>query len=111
MTKEIKIGGVPVKFCGNAATTFRYKSIFKRDILKDFIDKGTDIDLDEIIELAYVLKLQAEGYTNEQLAGIGYGDFVAWLETMDFLDLMNAAPEILSVWVDTNKQMSKAKKK
>ena len=111
MTKEFVIGGVPVKFSGNAATTYRYKQVFHNDILKLFMEQGTSLEVDRIIELAYVMHLQAEGYTTEQYNAETKEDFFAWLEQFDFTELLTCAPEILSVWVDTNKTSSKAKKK
>ena len=49
MTKEITIGGIPVKFAGNAATTYRYKQLFHTDILKAFMDNGVNLDIDRIL--------------------------------------------------------------
>jgi hypothetical protein len=111
MTKEIVIGGIPVKFAGNAATTYRYRQLFKLDMLRLFMEKGTDLDIDRIIELAYVMHLQAEGYTTEQFNAETTDDYIAWLERFDFTELLQRAPEILGVWVDTSKQQSKSKKK
>lgn len=111
MTKEITIGGIPVKFAGNAATTYRFKQLFKLDMLKLFMEKGTDIEIDRIIELAYVMHLQAEGYTTEQFNAETEDDYIAWLEQFDFTELLQHAPEILGIWVDTSKQRSKSKKK
>lgn len=111
MTKEIIIGGVPVKFAGNAATTYRYKQLFGTDILKLFMENGTNIDIDRILELAYVMHLQAEGYTTEQFTAETIEEYIAWLEEFDVTSLLQKAPEILSVWVDMSKQQSKAKKK
>lgn len=111
MTKEIIIGGIPVKFAGNAATTYRYKQLFGTDILKLFMENGTSLDIDRIMELAYVMHLQAEGYTTEQFTGETTEDYIAWLEQFDITSLLQKAPEILGVWVDMSKQQSKAKKK
>ena len=111
MTKKIKIGGVPVLFTGNAATTYRYKQIFKRDLLKTFMERGDDMDLDMITELAFIMKCQAEGYDSAKFNSTTFENYVDWLNTMDFMALMGAAPEILSVWADTSKTAVKAKKK
>lgn len=91
MTKEITIGGIPVKFAGNAATTYRFKQLFKLDMLKLFMEKGTDIEIDRIIELAYVMHLQAEGYTTEQFNAETEDDYIAWLEQFDFTELLKFA--------------------
>jgi len=111
MTKEINIGSVPVKFAGTAATTYRYKQIFKRDLLKAFMEKGQDIDTEMVTELAFIMKCQADGLTNEQFNQISFEDYVSWLDTIDFVPLMEAAPKIISLWADTSKLSVKAKKK
>ena len=64
-----------------------------------------------IIELAYVMHLQAEGYTTEQFNAETEDDYIVWLEQFDFTELLQHAPEILGIWVDTSKQQSKSKKK
>ena len=111
MTKEIMIGGVPMRFTGNAATTYRYKQVFRHDLLKIFMEQGTNMETERIIELAYIMHLQAEGYNNEQYNAETFDDYIAWLEQLGFSELLTSAPEILGVWVDTSKTGSTAKKK
>lgn len=111
MTKEIMIGGVPMSFTGNAATPYRYKQVFHEDILKIFMEQGTAMETDRIMELAYIMHLQAEGYTNEDYITVTGDDYIAWLEGLDFSEFLAVVPEILSVWIDTSKQSSTAKKK
>lgn len=111
MTREFTIGGVPIKFTGNSATTYRYKQVFHGDILKMFIEQGTNLEAERIMELAYVMHLQAEGYTTEQYNAETLDNYFAWLEQFDFKEFITSAPDILSVWVDTAKQGSIAKKK
>lgn len=111
MTKEFIIGGVPMKFTGNSATTYRYKQVFHGDILKMFMEQGTNLEAERIMELAYVMHLQAEGYTTEQYNAEILDNYFAWLEQFDFSELLTSAPDILGVWVDTSKTGSTAKKK
>lgn len=111
MTKELMVGGVPVKFTGNAATAYRYKQLFQRDLIRSFLENGNDIDIDMITELAYVMHLQADGSTNEGFNAVSFEDYLTWLDGFEFIDLMTAAPQILGLWADTSKQTSKVKKK
>lgn len=111
MTRDIKVGSVPVKFTGNAATTYRYKQLFKRDLIKEFMERGSDLDTDMIIELAYVMNLQASGATTETFNSTSFEDYLAWLDGFEFLDILGAAPEILGLWADNAQQVAKAKKK
>ena len=111
MTKEIMICGVPMKFTGNAATPYRYKQVFHNDILKTFVEQGTSMETDRIMELAFIMHMQADGCTNEDYTSTTSDDYVAWLENIDFSEFLTVMPEILGVWVDTSKQESAAKKK
>ena len=52
--------------------------------------------------------LQASG---SDFVGVSAGDFMAWLEGFETMDMFNAAKDIVSVWIDTNKTTVKPKKK
>jgi len=105
------IGSVPVKFTGNAATAYRFKQLFRHDLMKAFMEQGQNMDTDTILELAFVMKCQGEGFTSEQFNQLTEDDYVEWLGGMDFITLMEAVPEIIGVWADTSKITVKSKKK
>jgi hypothetical protein len=111
MTREIQIGGAPVKFTGNAATTYRYRQLFNRDLIRAFMQQGTDLDTDMIMELSFVMHLQAEGADNARFNSVSAEDYIAWLEGFEFLDVLGAAPEILGLWADSSKPVVRSKKK
>lgn len=111
MTKDILIGSELMKFTGNAATTYRYKQLFHRDLMRSFMEKGQDIDTDMIMEMAFVMKNQAAGLTNEEFNALTESDYMEWLSGIEFMPLMQAAPEILGLWANTSKATAKSKKK
>lgn len=108
MTKDITIGGAVVKMSGNAATAIRFKQVFGADLLRSFSEQGENLDINIVLQLGYVMYLQASG---SDFVGVGAGDFLTWLEGFETMDMFNAAKDIVSVWIDTNKTAVKAKKK
>ena len=57
MTKDIKIGDKLISMTANAATCYRYKMVFKKDLFQLF--KNTeDLAIDSIQELAYIQNLR-----------------------------------------------------
>lgn len=108
MTKDITIGGAVVKMSGNAATAIRYKQVFGADLLRAFSEQGENLDINIVLQLGYVMYLQASG---SDFTGVSPSDFMAWLEGFETMDMFNAAKDIVSVWIDTNKTTVKPKKK
>lgn len=108
MTKDIHIGESVVKMSGNAATALRFRQVFGADLLRTFSEQGENLDINIVLELGYVMHLQASG---SDFIGVSSDDFITWLEGFDTMDIFNAAKDIVSVWIDTNKTAVKAKKK
>lgn len=108
MTKDITIGGAVVKMSGNAATAIRFKQVFGADLVRAFAEQGENLDINIVLQLGYVMSLQALG---SNFAGVSPDDFMAWLEGFETMDMFNAAKDIVSVWIDTNKTTVKPKKK
>lgn len=108
MTKEILIGDSVVKMTGNAATALRFRQVFGSDLLRLFSEQGEAMDINNVLELGYIMTLQAAG---SDFVGISAADYVSWLEGFETMDMFTAAKDIVGVWIDTNKTASKAKKK
>ena len=108
MTKEVLIGDTAVKMTGNAATALRFRQVFGSDILKLFNEQGANLDINVILELGFVMRLQALG---SDFVGVGEVDFIQWLEQFETMDVFMAAKDIVDIWIDTNKTATKPKKK
>lgn len=108
MTKEVLIGENAVKMSGNAATALRFRQVFGSDILRLFNEQGTNLDINVILQLGFIMRLQALG---SDFVGIGESDFIAWLEQFETMDVFMAAKDIVDIWIDTNKTAAKPKKK
>lgn len=107
MEKLVKLDGKEVRLVANGGTPRLYRAMFKRDVFSDMQHAiGTDgvINNAEVFEnLAFIMAKQGglEGY-----------DIEKWLSEMDSpTAIVEAAPEIISLWLDTNETTVNSKKK
>lgn len=105
---------IDVPFLANAATSYRYKTMFKQDLLvlfQTFEHNGT-YDIDFVEQLAYIMAMQAKAKTGEiDLTTINVDSMVSWLEQFGSFAIYNKAQEILSVYLDNTTITSSEKKK
>lgn len=135
MKKTIVIGGIECDFKTSAAVPRMYRLKFKRDIFNDLrvinkevekqnkrmveeeqiaIEKGLEFDKSEYESTLPVQTLT----TFENIAFImhKHGDpsqpseIDDWLDQFETFDIYEILPEIIGMWDDENKQMSKPKK-
>lgn len=106
MTKDIKIGEKLISMTANAATCYRYKMVFKKDLFQLF--KNTeDLAIDSIQELAYIMRGQAA----KAVDTMSFDDYMIWLEEFDPLDFARASAQIVDVYASQQGTSSTAKKK
>lgn len=108
MTKEINIGGKKVPMNASAATPIFYRQKFRRDMLLDiapFMD-GKDISDFSVYEnIAYIMAKRADPDNVPD-------EVVDWLEQFDSATaIYDALPDIMSLWLNTQKTTTSAKKK
>ena len=112
MYKEIKLQTPTgeertVPMLANAATPIRYKMLFGKDLLNAMMFSGGDIDIDILGRLAFVLSKQA---AKANMSALSEDEYIEWLEDFDSMAFMNNAQEILSVYIGSQENASKAKK-
>lgn len=108
MTGAVQIGAKSIKLCGNAATPIRYKQVFHKDLLMLFkAMSADDFDTDTIKQLAYIMMLQADGADFKQITS---DDFIDWLCQFEEDDMLQAAGDVIGMWM-TNSRTSVAPKK
>lgn len=100
MFAKLTIGEKEVELSANAATPFRFKQVFKKDIFSVFGNeqKAEQEGFETIAELAYVMARQAE---KADMGKLNEDDFVAWLEGFEPMDFANSAEEILNAYMGT----------
>jgi len=109
MTKDILIGGKAVRMTANAATAYRYKQVFGKDLMKIFQDiaKSEQADVNTFQELAYVMAKQASGEAGK----ISIDDYLIWLEAFDPFEIAAASGQIMELYTGQKITTSKPKKK
>lgn len=106
MTSTITIGDHEIAMTANAATCYRYKQIFKKDLFQIF-KTAEQMDITAIQELAYVMMHQASGTVDK----MNFDDYMTWLEEFDALDFAHASAQIVNVYANQQKTTAEAKKK
>lgn len=110
MFRELQIGEKTVGMAANAATPYRYKQVFGEDLLPYFSGKRSEEDQSLMIQqLAYVMAMQAEG---NDFKKTNFETFLAWSTQFGPMDMIGrkVAAEILAVYTENTKTLSKPKK-
>lgn len=107
MEKVVSIEGKETRLVANGATPRLYRAMFKKDVFGDMqhaVDSDGGIVSAEVFEnLAFIMAKQGglEGYNVDE-----------WLSTFDSpTAIVEAVPEILELWLDTNATIADGKKK
>lgn len=106
MTSTIKIGDKEIAMTANAATCYRYKQAFKKDLFQQ-LKNTQDLSVEVIQELAYVMHKQAAGEANT----ISTDDYMIWLEDFDPMEIAIASGDIVNIYAGQQATTSAAKKK
>lgn len=105
MFKTLNIDGKDIEFSANAATPFRYRQIFHKDLLSILgnEEKAQNEGVEAVTELAFVMAKQAEkadmGKLNEDM-------FYEWLEGFGSMAFVNGAEDILNVYMESTETTS-----
>ena len=100
MFTKIKVDGNEMEFAANAATPFRFKQVFKKDLLAIFADeaKAQTEGIEAVSELAFIMNKQAEKADMNRLT---YEEFITWLEGFEPMAFVNASEEIITAYTDS----------
>jgi hypothetical protein len=98
MFTKIEIDGKEVELSANAATPFRFKQVFHKDIFSVFGNeqKAEQEGFETIAQLTYVMAKQAE---KADINKLNEEDFIAWLEGFEPMAFANSAEEILNAYM------------
>lgn len=113
MFEKIKVGTHELELAANAATPIRYASVFHEDPMKIFneIQKTDDAEGSAsglIMRLCFIMAKQAE---RKDLSRVSEEDYLAWLEDFEVMDFVNAANDIMAVYLGNKTMFSDSKKK
>lgn len=105
MFKTLNIDGEDIEFSANAATPFRYRQIFHKDLLSILgnEEKAQNEGVEAVTELAFIMAKQAEkadmGKLNEEM-------FFEWLEGFGSMAFVNNAEDILNIYMESTETTS-----
>lgn len=101
MYKKLEIEGKEIEFVANAATPFRFKQIFKKDLLSILgnEDKAQNEGVEAVTELAFIMAKQAE---KADMNKLNYDMFIDWLEDFGSMAFVENAEAILNVYMESS---------
>ena len=105
MFKTLNIDGKEIEFSANAATPFRYRQVFHKDLLSILgnEEKAQNEGVEAVTELAFIMAKQAEkadmGKLNEEM-------FFEWLEGFGSMAFVNNAEDILNIYMESTETTS-----
>ena len=100
MFKKVTIEGNEIEFAANAATPFRFKQVFKKDLFAILGNeqKAETEGVEAVTQLAFIMAKQAEKADMTKLTEDG---FIEWLEGFGPMAFVNSAEDILAVYMDS----------
>lgn len=110
MRQTILIGTKNIDMVANAATPFRFRNVFKKDLLKIFSNTSEDnmsAQLEAGQMLAFIMAKQAEGVDMNKITE---EQFYTWLEDFSSTDMYDSLEDIVNLWQATESTASKPKK-
>ena len=105
MYKKIEIDGREVELSANAATPFRFRQIFHKDLLSILGNeqKAESEGVEAVTQLAYIMNKQAE---KADMTKLNEDEFMVWLEDFGSMAFVNAAEAILNVYMESTESTS-----
>ena len=100
MYKTLTIDGKELAFAANAATPFRFKQTFKKDLFYVLgNEERAEADgLETIMQLAFIMAKQAE---KADMTTLNEEQFIAWLEGFSGMAFVDKAEEVLNVYLES----------
>lgn len=105
MYKKIKIDGTDMELLANAATPFRFRQVFQKDLMAVFAneERAQREGLEVVTELAYIMNKQAQ---KADLSKLSFDDFIEWLEGFGPMAFVEASEDIIGVYVESSRTLS-----
>lgn len=100
MFKKITIDGKEVELAANAATPFRFKQVFHKELFSILGNeqKAESEGVEAVTQLAYIMAKQAE---KADMSKLNEDGFLEWLEDFGPMAFVNGAEEILNAYMES----------
>lgn len=111
MYGKVMIGNTEVEMISNGATPYRFKQVFRRDLLKFFSDavagKVEDGEAADVAsKLGYIMAMQS---AKADLSKLNEDTFIEWMESFEANDVVLAAEDIIGLYSGNMTQTSVSK--
>lgn len=110
MQGTVQIGNKSVEMIANAATPFWFNQIFHEDFFtetQNMSDDNTGLTVGVFSKIAFVMSKQA---ICKDMKKVNEGQFMAWLSDFEAMDLPNAMPDIIALYMAQTEGTATAKK-
>lgn len=99
MFTKLTIDGKELELAANAATPFRFKQVFKKDLLQILGNekKAEEEGVEAVTQLAFIMAKQAE---KADMGNLTNDDFIAWLENFGPMAFVESAENIVNAYMD-----------
>lgn len=100
MDRTVTIEGNELVMAANAATPFRFRQAFKKDLFAVLGNekKAEEEGMETIMQLAFIMAKQAE---KADMAKLNEESFIEWLEGFGPMAFVESAEDILAVYTDS----------
>lgn len=100
MIKTLTVDGKELALAANAATPFRFKQTFKKDLFHVLGNEqlAQENGVETVMQLAFIMAKQAE---KADMNTLTEDQFIEWLEGFGSMAFVESAEEILNVYMDT----------
>ena len=100
MFKSLAIDGKEIELAANAATPFRFKQVFHKDLFAILgnEEKAESEGVEAVTQLAFIMAKQAE---KADMNKLNEDSFIEWLEDFGPMAFVESAENILNVYMDS----------
>ena len=104
------VDGNEMELLANAATPFRFKQVFQKDLLAIFSNekRAEQEGLEAVSELAYIMNNQAK---KSDMSKLSFENFIDWLEGFGPMAFIDASEDIIEVYTSQKEPTSTPKGK
>ena len=99
MYGKITIGEKEVEMLANAATPYYYNQVFHEDFFEQsqkMNENTSGMTVEVFTKIAFIMAKQAE---KKDMSKVNEGQFMKWLGDFEPMDLPNAMPEIVDLYM------------
>lgn len=110
MYGKINIGEKEVEMLANAATPYYYNQVFHEDFFEqsqDMNENTSGMTVGVFTKIAFIMAKQAE---KKDMSKVNEGQFMKWLGDFEPMDLPNAIPDIVDLYMGNTKGTASPKK-